>query len=102
MKKSFSISFEDIPVGLTNDILDTIGFVAENIITLYSNKSDINSYNSYRPTIEDTAEIIDMIITYDIEEEMCYSFEAFLNKYVSKLIENYTLLNNCWELEAND
>ena len=100
--KTCSQQFKNIPVGIIPNIIDTIELVAENVSGLYSDVTNIDTFNLYKEEIQEESEKVDALITYDISEDMCYSFEVFINKYVNEAVEKYSLLNKCWELNIND
>lgn len=84
------------------NIIDTIELVATNVSGLYSDLTNVDAFNLYKQEIQEESEKVDALITYDISEDMCYSFEVFINKYVNEAVEKYSLLNKCWELNIND
>lgn len=100
--KTYSQRFKNIPVGIIPNIIDTIELVAENVSGLYSDVTNLDVYYPYRPEIQEKSEKVNVFISYDISEDMCYSFEVFINKYVNEAVEKYSLLNRCWELNIND
>lgn len=100
--KTCSQQFKNVPVGLIPSIIDTIELVAENVSGLYSDLTNVDAFNLYKQEIQSESEMVDAVITYDINDDMCYSFEVFINKYVREAVEKYSLLNKCWELQAND
>lgn len=100
--KTCSQQFKNIPVGIIPNIIDTIELVATNVSGLYRDNTNIDTFNLYNQEIQEESEKVDALITYDISEDMCYSFEVFINKYVNEAVEKYSLLNKCWELNIND
>lgn len=100
--KTCSQQFKNIPVGIISNIIDTIELVATNVSGLYSDLTNVDAFNLYKQEIQEESEKVDALITYDISEDMCYSFEVFINKYVNEAVEKYSLLNKCWELNIND
>ena len=100
--KTCSQQFKNIPVGIIPNIIDTIKLVATNVSGLYSDLTNVDAFNLYKQEIQEESEKVDALITYDISEDMCYSFEVFINKYVNEAVEKYSLLNKCWELNIND
>ena len=86
----------NIPVGITKDILNMIELVGEVTQTRYA-QPDLNEY-LWSHELDDNFDYVDMSIDYRIDENMTYSFGAFLDKYVVKLVDDIQLLELCGEL----
>ena len=89
----------NIPVGITKDILSMIELVGEVTQTRYA-QPDLNEY-LWSHELDDNLDYVDMSVDYRIDENMTYSFGAFLDKYVVKLVDDIELLELCGEL-TND
>ena len=89
----------NIPVGITKDILSMIELVGEVTQTRYA-QPDLNEY-LWSHEIDDNLDYVDMAVDYRIDENIIYSFEAFLDKYLVKLVDDIQLLELCGEL-TND
>lgn len=89
----------NIPVGITKDILSMIELVGEVTQTRYA-QPDLNEY-LWSNELDDNFDYVDMAVDYRIDENMTYSFGAFLDKYVVKLVDDIQLLELCGEL-TND
>lgn len=89
----------DIPVGITKDILNMIELVGEVSQVRYA-QPDLDNY-LWSNDLDDNLDYVDMAVDYYIDENMTYSFGAFLDKYVVKLVDDIQLLELCGEL-TND
>ena len=98
MERTSRIYF-NIPVGITKDILSMIELVGEVTQTRYAQAEVYGS--SWSNELDDNLDYVDMVIDYYIDEHMTYSFGAFLDKYVVKLVDDIQLLELCGEL-TND
>lgn len=99
--QQFTQQFRDIPVGIVNNILDMITLVAEISSVVYRDAFDLDCSSMYTSILKDEYDKVDIAISYYIDDEMTYSFDVFLNKYVDTLLEQYKALKKCWSL-AND
>lgn len=89
----------NIPVGITKDILSMIELVGEVAQARYA-QPEIDNY-LWSNELDDNLDYVDMSVDYYIDENMTYSFGAFLDKYVVKLVDDIQLLELCGEL-TND
>lgn len=89
----------NIPVGITKDILSMIELVGEVAQAKYA-RPEIDNY-LWSNELDDNLDYVDMSVDYYIDENMTYSFGAFLDKYVVKLVDDIQLLELCGEL-TND
>ena len=89
----------NIPVGITKDILNMIELVGEVTQTRYA-QPEVDNY-LWSNELDDNLDYVDMAVDYHIDENMTYSFGAFLDKYVVKLVDDIQLLELCGEL-TND
>ena len=89
----------DIPVGITKDILNMIELVGEVSQVRYA-QPDLDNY-LWSNDLDDNLAYVDMAVDYCIDADMTYSFGAFLDKYVVKLVDDIQLLELCGEL-TND
>lgn len=89
----------NIPVGITKDILSMIELVGEVTQTRYTQAEVYGS--SWSNELDNNLDYVDMVVDYYIDEHMTYSFGAFLDKYVVKLVDDIQLLELCGEL-TND
>lgn len=89
----------NIPVGITKDILNMIELVGEIHYVRYA-QPDLNEY-LWSHELDENFDYVDMSVDYRIDENMTYSFGAFLDKYVVKLVDDIELLELCGEL-TND
>lgn len=89
----------NIPVGITKDILSMIELVGEVAQARYA-QPEIDNY-LWSNELDDNLDYVDMAVDYYIDENMTYSFGAFLDKYVVKLVDDIQLLELCGEL-TND
>lgn len=89
----------NIPVGITKDILSMVELVGEITYVRYA-QPDLNEY-LWSHELDENFDYVDMSIDYRIDENMTYSFGAFLDKYVVKLVDDIELLELCGEL-TND
>ena len=76
-----------------------IELVGEVTQTRYA-QPDLNEY-LWSHELDDNLDYVDMAVDYCIDENMTYSFGAFLDKYVVKLVDDIQLLELCGEL-TND
>ena len=98
MERTSRIYF-NIPVGITKDILSMIELVGEVSQVRYA-QPDLDNY-LWSNDLDDNLDYVDMAVDYRIDENMTYSFGAFLDKYVVKLVDDIELLELCGEL-TND
>lgn len=89
----------NIPVGITKDILSMIELVGEVAQARYA-QPEIDNY-LWSNELDDNLDYVDMAVDYYVDENMTYSFGAFLDKYVVKLVDDIQLLELCGEL-TND
>ena len=89
----------NIPVGITKDILSMIELVGEVAQVRYA-QPEVDNY-LWSNELDDNLDYVDMAVDYYIDENMTYSFGAFLDKYVVKLVDDIQLLELCGEL-TND
>ena len=94
-----SRNYFNIPVGITKDILSMIELVGEVAQARYA-QPEIDNY-LWSNELDDNLDYVDMAVDYYIDENMTYSFGAFLDKYVVKLVDDIQLLELCGEL-TND
>lgn len=86
----------NIPVGITKDILNMIELVGEVALARYA-QPEVDNY-LWSNELDEKLDYVDMAIDYYISEDMTYSFGAFLDKYVVKLVDDIQLLELCGEL----
>lgn len=89
---------KSVPVGLINDILYKINLVADIETELYQN-ADINYYEPYAPIIPEGVEKVNIVISYNLEDNIVNSFSDYLDNYIESIMENYCDLNKSWRLE---
>lgn len=91
--------YMNIPVGITKDIISMIELVGEVAQVRYA-QPDLENY-LWSSELDENLDYIDIVIDYYVDESMKYSFGAFLDKYVVKLVDDIQLLELCGEL-TND
>lgn len=95
-------TFYNIPVALVESIIHTIELVSEDKPSIRYRDGLSDSFQLTQATIEDDWDVVDMFLSYYIDDSMTYSFQIFLAKYVEDKLKDYNLLEKCWSIETND
>lgn len=88
--------FDNIPVGLIDKLKQQVTLAGEIKSICYRNHRQDNG--TYKFELDEKAESVDVIIVYDIDEEMQWSFESYLETWMQKQIENYNVAELCWSI----
>ena len=88
--------FDRVPVGLLDRLKQQVKLAGEIKSICYRN-SDSNN-GTYKFELEPNTTIADVIIIYNIDDEMQWSFESYLETWMTKQIENYNVAELCWSI----
>ena len=88
--------FDRLPVGLVNKLKQQVNLAGELKSICYRKSDGLDS--TYRFDLDSEFDLVDVIIIYNIDKEMQWSFEAYLEKWMEKQIENYNVAEVCWSI----
>ena len=93
-------TFLYLPIGLVNDIIFHTNLVASEIVSIkYAGAS---TYITYLKSLDEIEEdLVNMEVIYTVEDGMEHSFPIYIEKLITKLVEQTKTLNKCWSL-TND
>lgn len=93
-------TFLYLPIGLVNDVIFHIDLVASEIVSIkYAGAS---TYITYLNSLDEIEEgLVNMEVIYTVEDGMEHSFPIYIEKLITKLVEQTKTLNKCWSL-TND
>jgi len=86
--------FDRLPVGLIDKLKQQINLAGELKSICYRLADGIDS--TYRFELNSEWNIVDVIVIYNINKDMQWSFESYLDSWVTNLIESYNKLETCW------
>ena len=88
--------FDNIPVGLIDKLKQQVNLAGEIKSICYRDHRQGNG--TYKFELDPKVESIDVIIVYNIDEDMQWSFESYLETWMQKQIENYNVAELCWSI----
>ena len=88
--------FYNIPVGLVDKLKQQVTLAGEIKSIRYRDYKQNNG--KYKYELDPKAESVDVFVIYDIDEEMQWSFESYLETWMDKRIENYNVAELCWSI----
>lgn len=88
--------FDNIPVGLIDKLKQQVNLAGEIKSICYRDHRQGNG--TYKFELDEATESVDVIIVYNIDEEMQWSFESYLETWMQKQIENYNVAELCWSI----
>ena len=94
-----NIFVTDLPRGLSTAIKNQINLAGEIKSCYYKDKSDFENWQ-YVPeeALPEDCNIVDMSILYYIDEDMKYTFEAYVENWINKQIKLYNAIEKCWSI----
>lgn len=87
--------FDNVPVGLIENLKQQINLAGE--LKLISFREAGTSYSHRFPLDEDLS-VADIAVIYSIDDDMQWSFEAYLETWLQKQIDNYNVAELCWSI----
>ena len=88
--------FYNIPVGLVDKLKQQVTLAGEIISIRYRDYKQCNG--PYKYDLDPKAKAVDVFVIYNIDEEMQWSFESYLETWIEKQIENYNVAELCWSI----
>lgn len=88
--------FDNIPVGLVDKLKQQVSLAGEIKSICYRDHRQSNG--TYKFELDPKVESVDVIVIYNIDKDMQWSFEAYLEKWMEKQIENYNVAELCWSI----
>ena len=89
--------FDNIPVGLIEKLKQQVSLAGE-IKSICYRDSRQDKDESYQFVLDDEIESVDIIIIYNIDKDMQWSFESYLETWMKKQIDNYNVAELCWSI----
>lgn len=86
--------FDRLPVGLVNKLKQQVNLAGELKSICYRKSDGLDS--TYRFDLDSEFDLVDVIIIYNIDKEMQWSFEAYLEKWLQTQIDSYNKLERCF------
>lgn len=86
--------FDRLPVGLVNKLKQQVNLAGELKSICYRKSDGLDS--TYRFDLDSEFDLVDVIIIYNIDKEMQWSFEAYLEKWIQTQIDSYNKLERCF------
>ena len=89
--------FDRLPVGLVDKLKQQVNLAGELKSICYRKSDGLDS--TYRFDLDSEFDLVDVIIIYNIDKEMQWSFEAYLEKWIQTQIDPYNKLERCFHNE---
>ncbi len=86
--------FDRLPVGLVDKLKQQVNLAGELKSICYRKSDGLDS--TYRFDLDSEFDLVDVIIIYNIDKEMQWSFEAYLEKWLQTQIDSYNKLERCF------
>lgn len=86
--------FDRLPVGLVNKLKQQVNLAGELKSICYRKSDGLDS--TYRFDLDSEFDLVDVVIIYNIDKEMQWSFEAYLEKWIQTQIDSYNKLERCF------
>lgn len=86
--------FDRLPVGLVEKLKQQVNLAGELKSICYRKSDGLDS--TYRFDLDSEFDLVDVIIIYNIDKEMQWSFEAYLEKWIQTQIDSYNKLERCF------
>ena len=86
--------FDRLPVGLVDKLKQQVNLAGELKSICYRKSDGLDS--TYRFDLDYEFDLVDVIIIYNINKEMQWSFEAYLEKWLQTQIDSYNKLERCF------
>lgn len=86
--------FDRLPVGLVDKLKQQVNLAGELKSICYRKSDGLDS--TYRFDLDSEFDLVDVIIIYNINKEMQWSFEAYLEKWLQTQIDSYNKLERCF------
>ena len=86
--------FNRLPVGLVEKLKQQVNLAGELKSICYRKSDGLDS--TYRFDLDSEFDLVDVIIIYNIDKEMQWSFEAYLEKWIQTQIDSYNKLERCF------
>lgn len=86
--------FDRLPVGLVDKLKQQVNLAGELKSICYRKSDGLDS--TYRFDLDSEFDLVDVIIIYNIDKEMQWSFEAYLEKWLQTQIDSYNNLERCF------
>lgn len=86
--------FDRLPVGLVDKLKQQVNLAGELKSICYRKSDGFDS--TYRFDLDSEFDLVDVIIIYNIDKEMQWSFEAYLEKWLQTQIDSYNKLERCF------
>lgn len=87
--------FDRLPVGLVDKLKQQVNLAGELKSICYRKSDGLDS--TYRFDLDSEFDLVDVIIIYNIDKEMQWSFEAYLEKWLQTQIDSYNNLERCFQ-----
>lgn len=88
--------FDNIPVGLIERLKQQVNLAGKIKSICYRDSRQENE--SYKFELDENIESVDVIIIYNIDKDMQWSFESYLETWMTKQIEDYNVAELCWSI----
>ena len=88
--------FDNVPVGLINKFKQQVELAGE-IKSICYRDSEANN-GTYKFELNSDSSVVDIALLYNIDESMQYSFEAYLEAWMQKQIDDYNVAELCWSI----
>lgn len=88
--------FDAVPVGLIDKLKQQVTLAGEIKSICYRNSESNNG--TYRFELNPEWNTIDTIVIYYIDDSIQYSFEAYLDVWMQKQIDEYNVAELCWSI----
>ena len=86
--------FDRLPVGLVEKLKQQVNLAGELKSICYRKSDGLDS--TYRFDLDSEFDLVDVIIIYNIDKEMQWSFEAYLEKWIQTQLDSYNKLERCF------
>ena len=84
--------FDRLPVGLVDKLKQQVNLAGELKSICYRKSDGLDA--TYRFDLDSEFDLVDVIIIYNIDKEMQWSFEAYLEKWLQTQIDSYNKLES--------
>lgn len=87
--------FDNVPVGLIDKLKQQINLAGELKSICFR---EAGTPDSYKFPLDKDLSIVDIAVIYFIDNDMQWSFEAYLDTWFQKQVDNYNVAELCWSI----
>lgn len=98
--------FYSVPKSFIMNIVNTVTMVGTIKELFYKDNYESlkweKNINEYINSHDENPQVVDIYLSYYIDDDIANAFEAYLNKYVQKFSDNMLHLEKCLAVKEND